>query len=285
MNARLTSHPRRLATAAVLCAAAAAAISGCASTTAPAEALTADNHIHDLVPDPDGQTLLIGSHNGLFTVDVSSGAVAGPVGEQSIDLMGLAAADGALIASGHPGSAGAQQLRGPNVGLIRSDDEGESWEAVSLDGLADFHALAYDPEARSIIGAHAGQILLSDDMGATWREGAAVDPYDLLATDRGLLMTSVAGLASSPDGGESFQQVEGAPAVVLLAATEDTVIGVDLEGTLWRSGPDGQWAAEGAAPGQVFALAALPSGDVIVSTESGLQRTSDLGQSWQPLIP
>ncbi|WP_405218304.1 WD40/YVTN/BNR-like repeat-containing protein [Agrococcus sp. Ld7] len=284
MQLHRSPRHRRFAAAAALSAATILAATACAPTGATAASLTTDNHIHKLIPSDDGLSLLVGTHNGLFTVDLDSGDVAGPVGEHVIDLMGLTRAGGELLASGHPGASGPQHLQGPNLGLIHSSDAGETWEAVSLEGVADFHSLTYDPAAGTVVGVHAGQILISDDMGATWREGAAADPYDLLATSDGLLLTSIAGLSVSTDTGESFQPVEGAPPLVLLANAEDTVIGVDLDGTLWRSEPGMQWAPVGTTPGQFHALTVLPGGEVIVATEAGLQRTSDLGQSWEPLI-
>lgn len=274
---------RRIAATSALSATILLAATACAPAGATAASLTTDNHIHKLMPS-DGQSLLVGSHNGLFSVDLESGDVEGPVGEHVIDLMGLTRTDDGLLASGHPGASGPQHLQGPNLGLIQSSDAGETWEAVSLEGVGDLHALTYDSAAGTVVGAHAGQILISDDMGASWREGAAADPYDLLATSDGLLMTSFAGLGISTDAGESFRPVEGAPSLVLLAGAEDTVVGVDLDGTLWRSEPGMQWTAQGTTPEQIHALTLLPGGDVIVATESGLQRTSDLGQSWRPLV-
>ncbi|WP_306232141.1 WD40/YVTN/BNR-like repeat-containing protein [Agrococcus beijingensis] len=273
---------RRLLAAAALCTAI-GALASCAAL-APSASLTDDNHVHELATTADGQSLLVSTHDGLFTVDLTDGEVSGPVGNQRIDLMGLTVADEALLASGHPGTSGAQELRGPNVGLIRSDDHGESWDAVSLEGVADFHALTYDPEAQTIIGSHAAQLYISEDMGSTWREGAATDAYDLLATDQGLLMTSFAGLSRSLDGGGTFEPVSGAPALVLLGGSGDAVVGVDQQGALWQSGPDERWNAGGTTPEQIFALTQLPDGDVVVAGASGLQRTSDRGQTWQPLL-
>lgn len=284
MQLHQSARHRRIASTSAISATILLAATACAPAGATAASLTTNNHIHELIPSDDGQSLLVGSHNGLFTVDLDSGDVAGPAGEHVIDLMGLTRADDRLLASGHPGASGPQHLQGPNLGLIQSSDAGESWEAVSLEGVADFHALTYDPAAGAVVGVHSGQILISDDMGASWREGTAAEPYDLLATSDGLLMTSTAGLSVSTDAGESFQPVEDAPSLALLADAEDTVIGVDLNGTLWRSEPKMQWTPEGTTPGQIHALALLPGGEVIVATESGLQRTSDLGQSWEPLV-
>ncbi|MBO1769544.1 hypothetical protein [Agrococcus sp. TF02-05] len=272
---------RRLLAAAAL-STAIGALASCAAPP-PSAVLTEDNHVHELATTPDGQSLLVATHNGLFTVDLAEGDVRGPAGDLRIDLMGMAVAEHVLLASGHPGTSGPQPLRGPNVGLIRSDDFGESWDAVSLEGVADFHALTYDPKAETIVGSHAGQLLISEDMGVSWREGAAVDTYDLLAADRGLLMTSFAGLSSSLDGGGTFEPVAGAPALVLLGGSGDAIVGVDQQGTLWESGPDEAWRAMGTTPEQVSALTLLPDGDVLVAGESGLQRTSDQGQTWRPL--
>lgn len=281
MHIPTTSNVRRFAVAA-LSTTVALTLAGCASAGASAASLTADNHIHNLIPSDDGQSLLVGSHKGLFTVDLDSGDVAGPVGENVVDLMGLAPTDDGLIASGHPGPS-TQDLQGPSVGLITSADAGETWEAVSLEGVADFHALTYDRASGTMTGAYGERLLISDDDGATWREGAAAAPYNLLATTSGLMMTSADGLSVSTDAGESFQPVEGAPPLVLLASDGDTVIGVDLDGSIWLRDAGGQWTAQGATPEQAHALALTPGGEAIVATAAGLQRTSDLGQTWQPL--
>ncbi|MGC5077782.1 WD40/YVTN/BNR-like repeat-containing protein [Agrococcus sp. DT81.2] len=283
MHSSYSHRRRRAIAAAATCTAVAALTAACASPAATADALTDDNHIHELLPSADGGSLLVASHNGLFTVDLSSEEVEGPIGEHSIDLMGLTVAGESLLASGHPGTTGPQHLEGPNVGLIRSDDLGENWEAVSLGGIADFHALTFDQATGSVIGSHAGQLLISEDMGSTWRQGAAADAYDLLATDHGLLMTTFTGLQRSQDDGGTFRPVEDAPAVVLIASAGDTVVGVDVDGTLWQTDSSDQWSAVGTAPEQVFALTSLDSGDLVVATRSGLQRTSDLGQTWHPL--
>ncbi|SDS33155.1 WD40/YVTN/BNR-like repeat-containing protein [Agrococcus carbonis] len=284
MHILRTPRSRRFAATSALSATVLLVATGCAPAGATAASLTTDNHIHQLVPSDDGQSLLVGTHNGLFSVDLESGDVAGPVGEHVIDLMGLTRADDRLLASGHPGASGPQHLEGPNLGLIQSLDGGETWDSVSLEGIADFHALTYDPAAGAVIGAHAGQMLISDDMGTSWREGAAADPFDLLATTDGLLMTSITGLSISTDGGESFQADEDAPPLVLLAGGDDASVGVALDSTVWHLEPGGEWVPVGTTPEQIHALTLLPSGDLIVATESGLQRSSDLGQSWQPLV-
>ncbi|MFA4840941.1 MAG: sialidase family protein [Agrococcus sp.] len=284
MHIHRSSRLRRVAAVSALGTAIALAATACAAGGASARSLTEGNHIHDLVPAEDGRSLLVGTHNGLFSVDLESGQVAGPAGEQVIDLMGLSATEDGLIASGHPGASGGQDLQGPNLGLIRSADAGESWEAVSLEGVADFHALTYDPTAGAVIGSQGGQLLISDDMGQTWRQGAAAEPYDLLPTSGGVLMTSVTGLSVSTDAGMTFGPVEGAPPLVLIGSDGDVVVGVDLDGTLWRSESGSEWTAEGATPEQVHAMTIVPGGEVIVATSSGLQRSGDLGESWRPLV-
>lgn len=57
-----------------------------------------------------------------------------------------------------------------------------------------------------------------------------------------------------------------------------------LDGTVWQSESGGGWAPVGTTPEQIHVLTLLPCGGLVVATESGLQRTSDLGQSWQSLV-
>ena len=98
-------------------------------------------------------------------------------------------------------------------------------------------------------------------------------------------MTSFDGLSISTDTGMTFQLIDDAPSLVLLAGDDDEIIGVDLDGTVWRSEPQGGWSPVGTTPAQIHALVLLPSGEMVIATESGLQRSSDLGQTWHLMAP
>ena len=177
--------------------------------------------------------------------------------------MGLAGSAGLLVASGHPGAG--STLPDP-VGLIRSVDGGQTWEAVSLTGEIDFHALAMDGD-RVAGSATAGQILYSEDAGASWAaigEGEATS----LAWFKGRLWISDgARLSTWTPGDAAPTDAPGAVGVFVAAATDGS--------HLWTLQPDGSLlvstdGAERSPAGSVSeaaALAASPEAAYVVTPE------------------
>lgn len=117
--------------------------------------------------------------------------------------MGLAVAGpDHLYGSGHP-AAGAELP--PNLGLIESEDAGESWRAVSLLGRADFHVIRVSNKWIYGFDGVTGQLMTSYDRGFSWRRSnvpapivdLAVNPSDprvvLASTQNGLFEKKAAG--------------------------------------------------------------------------------------------
>lgn len=205
-------------------------------------------HVHGLVVD--GDRFLAGTHAGLWRVD-HDGAVS-RVGYTRDDLMGMSGEPGTgqLVSSGHP----ADGDRPDPLGLMVSDDRGATWREVSLAGEVDFHALAVRGE--QIVGHGGPGLLISEDGGRTWADGAAIQPAALVITDGTVWATTAEGLQRSDDGGLSFEAVPGAPGLVLLAAGADgSLWGVDRSGVAWRSRDGAEWEKR-VVVGPVHALAA-----------------------------
>jgi hypothetical protein len=210
------------------------------------------DHVHGLVATGDG-SLLAGTHSGVVTI-TTAGAVS-RVGQAADDLMGMSGIAGTdeLVSSGHPGTG--SDLPNP-LGLIASDDGGTTWEAVSLTGEVDFHALATDGDLLVGFDGRVG-LLVSTDDGATFTSGAQIAPAALAITPDGVWATTAQGVQRSTDGGATFTPIAGAPRLVLISAgTDASLWGVDTDGAAWRS-PDGTtWEKRGQV-GTVEALAAL----------------------------
>ncbi|HET6398662.1 MAG TPA: hypothetical protein VFH47_03830, partial [Candidatus Thermoplasmatota archaeon] len=122
---------------------------GCSGT---ADDDAAISHVHGLAVTPEG-TLLVATHHGMV-----KGVAAGEawswrdVGRDRFDFMGFTqdrVEPGTYYASGHPTDAAA--YGGPHLGLLRSRDEGATWETRSLRGEVDFHAL-------TAMGSGAGHV-------------------------------------------------------------------------------------------------------------------------------
>lgn len=125
-------------------------ITGCANTptTEPDAATPRIEHVHGIAEDPRGTDLLVATHNGIYAV-TPDGEVSGPIGGHDFDAMGFTIAEDTLFASGHPGPKTAAELGAPNLGIIQSDDYGQTWSPVALNGSTDFHVLTAGPTAPS----------------------------------------------------------------------------------------------------------------------------------------
>ena len=197
-------------------------------------------HIHGGVIDSG--SLLLGTHDGLHRVNIQTGASA-RVGSSMDDLMAFAGTPATtLVASGHPGMGSTM----PNpLGLVRSIDQGESWESVSLAGEVDFHSLAVN--GTEIVGWDTrGPLQYSQDGGSTWTKGPIVtstsvvwfkDQIWLATPDRGLLVWE-------PD--QLNLSKEGSTAVLLsVSPSGDSLWRIDRDGSAHRTTGKGSWTQIG----------------------------------------
>ena len=113
-------------------------------------------HIHGIGVDPEDGAVYAGTHYGLFRI-VDGRATR--VADRVQDFMGFTVVGPEhFLASGHPGEG----QGGPgSVGLIESDDAGETWQELSLSGEADFYPRVPPParlrtelDDRSAAGQH-----------------------------------------------------------------------------------------------------------------------------------
>lgn len=226
---------------------------------APAVAGLPSSHVHAIDRDPGTGDALLATHEGLFVYGAGGPQRVGPV----IDLMGFTVAGpDHYYASGHPGEG--VDLPSP-VGLIETRDGGATWKEVSRGGASDFHALT--TLGAGVIGFD-GTLRLSSD-GKSWTTGRlGSQPRSLAGSSDGstVVATTQEGLMRSTDGGRSWQNVPGAPLLLLVSRGE----GVDLAGVT----PDGAvhvspdmgltWAATRLSADGVQALDASGSADALV---------------------
>lgn len=208
-------------------------------------------HVHGLVVDGAG-AVRAGTHEGVRVVTPTGEVTAvGP----SDDLMGMTGQPGTmrLISSGHPGLG--SQFPNP-LGLIRSDDGGQSWESVSLTGEIDFHAMATTGDYIVGFDGVTG-IVTSTDGGVTWTSGPAMAAAALAAVGDDVWATTADGVMLSNDRGATFSVLPGAPRLRLVtAASDDSLWGLDVDGIAWRSLDGRDWKQVTQLP-EVEAVAAL----------------------------
>lgn len=183
-------------------------------------------HVHGLSFSSDGKSLIVPSHHGLAVYrDGSWFEESGP----ARDFTGFAVTARAIYASGHPST---DARRAAYFGLLKSTDEGRTWQSLALAGEADFHLLAagfrsgaiYALAELSNSAMPTPGLYVTYDEGKTWRRAAAAGlagalhglaahptRADLVAAagDRGLFV--------SDDAGGRFRRLDGRQTVTSAA--------------------------------------------------------------------
>lgn len=249
---------------------------GCAPSAVAPDPPLADQfgHVHGLAGGPASGEWFVATHNGLYLVD-EGGETTGPIGDHAFDVMGFALSGQTLFASGHPGPNTPSDWGSPNLGIIRSDDRGESWEPVALSGIEDFHVLTAGPDSVLYgIGSTSPGLRTGTDNGKTWTEGVTLPAADLAVTHDGRLYAATeAGLQVSENADATFTPVDSAPLLYLLEALPGGgLVGVDTAGTLWRMSPDARWEQVVTAEGMVQALGTDQDGTILIVDDRGIVR-------------
>lgn len=218
-------------------------LTGCAAAATPStgseHAETAVSHVHAIVPAPNADGFLLGTHEGIYAA-TADGQLGPRVGSYGFDAMGLTAVEDTLIASGHPSRSTPAELGSENLGIIRSMDGGSTWNPVAFTGEKDFHVLAAAPDG-TLYGQETGNavLLVSTDLGATWTPtGTTLLVFGLIVDAEGrILVTTPDGPQVSTDRGASFGSLSDAPNLYPIAASPDRqqLVGVDNKGIIWSS--------------------------------------------------
>ncbi|GLZ87436.1 hypothetical protein Pres01_34870 [Metapseudomonas resinovorans] len=187
-------------------------------------------HVHGLAFSPDGQRLSIPSHHGLAIY--SAGHWSKATGPEH-DYMGYAVTRRAIYSSGHP--AEGTGLTNP-FGLIKSSDDGHTWQQLGLQGESDFHLLAsgFENGAIYVFNSHpnsrmnAPGLYFSLNEGVDWQrasaQGITEEPVALAVhpTDsKTVALTTNAGLYLSRDAGEHFRALSRSEEALGLAFSMD----------------------------------------------------------------
>lgn len=240
-------------------------------------------HLHAVARNPSDGVPYLATHTGVFRVDA-----AGPVriADRYQDTMNLVPiGPDAFLASGHPDLREDLPSR---LGLIQTDDAGQSWTSVSLNGSADIHALVLVDDLLFAADATDGVLLVSADDGETWETRGevelvtlAVDPSDA----RELLGVDFDGrVVESVDGGATWRAT-AAPTTIFTSMVWGQAVDVlaaGADGTVWTRSPDAGWVQIGDLGGTSPVLAL--DGDGLLAAVDGGQvlQSTDGGRAWEP---
>ena len=244
-------------------------------------------HVHGLGVDPADGVLYAATHFGLWRIPAEGEATR--VADRYQDTMGFTVVGtGAFLGSGHPDFQMDPDLP-TRLGLIRSADAGQTWESVSLGSEADFHVL-HAAHGR-IYGwdSSSGRVMVSADDGGTWETRSMLDLRDFVVSPddpETVLATTESGVMRSIDGGRTWAQLAGAPALAVLAwSASNSLYGVGPDGAVQHSVDGGEtWATRGAVNGEPEALAVHLDGGservYVAVAEQGILSSEDGGATF-----
>lgn len=264
----------------------AGARAGSGSALPPVDVETGVVHVHGLGVDPGDGVLYAATHSGLFRIPEHG--TAARVANREQDTMGFSiVGPGKFIGSGHPDFR-EDDVRPPLLGLIESDDRGETWDRISLHGKADFHALhaahgnvyGYDSTSQTF--------MVSQDR-TDWdrRSQLPMADFAVSPTDPDMILaTTEQGVVRSTDGGRRWAPVAGAPVLVVLTwAEQGQLYGVTPDGTVQRSADGGAtWTKRGSVNEQPEAITVDVRGGTetlyVAATDRGILASTDQGRTF-----
>lgn len=251
-------------------------LAGCASSN---DQMSVDQmeHVHSVATD--GELFYLASHHGLYKMKGDSWS---QVGEE-FDIMGLDISDGVFYASGHPGPT--QDWPDP-VGIIASEDKGETWTPRTLMGEVDFHLLEVSGDYFVGVAAYYGVVVGSSDGAKSWLtlETPSLDSLSVNPKNGSeILIISEGKLLLSSDAGLSFDSIE-APDNLLLVDWFDSGIYVSTDRRLFFSSDLTKGFSSNPEIFNKIQAASAQGKNVIVLDEDGVHISQDAGESFK-LLP
>lgn len=265
------------------------ALTSCGTQPEPTSSPAADDaatlgHVHGLGVDPADGVLYVASHHGVFRITGTTRPER--VADRWQDTMAFTVSGpGQFLASGHPDL---REDLPTHLGLIESTDAARTWQALSLQGEADFHAL--DTTGDRVYGYDSvTRRLLTTTDRTTWRPLAEdVTVIDLAANpanSQEVILTTASGrMLHVTLSGADPEVLSGPPLALVAWPTPGLLIGVTADGTIYTStDAGGRWLRVGSTPGPPDAFDATPE-VWHAATSSGIHRSTDSGRSWEPVL-
>ena len=251
-------------------------------------------YVNALDVDPATGDFLLTTNRGFFRIDAKTKAVERMHGTITASTQSagvgtfldiLSTGPGRLLGSGHPDIKG--QLP-PYLGLIASDDGGQSWRSVSKLGEADFHKIVIKHGRLYAFDAVLGAMLISSDGGHRFVErftppGLIIDFEVDPADGDHLLAATDTRLVRSTDGGKRWRPIEEGQGIRLAWPAPDALYRAERDGTVQRSRDGGErWERVGTVPGEPYKFKALGAEQLDLALSDGtIVGTQDGGRHWK----
>ena len=242
-------------------------------------------HIHGLGIDPADGSLFVATHTGLFRVGDEGDATR--VANRYQDTMAFTVTGpGEFLGSGHPDL---REDLPSHLGLIESTDAGETWEALALQGEADFHALDVTGQTLYAYDALTQRLLRTEDR-QDFEEVLTSPIISLAATvdDEVLYVITPEARVMVLDTDTSVVRDLEAPAMLFLDTrvdgTDEWLVGIGPDGAVHTSADDGtSWVEVGTLDAQPVAFTVTDQG-WYAGTETGVYQSEDDGRTWTLVV-
>jgi hypothetical protein len=240
-------------------------------------------HVHGLGIDPVDGTVYAAGHFGVFRLDERGSATR--IADRWQDTMAFTVTGpGTFLASGHPDL---REDLPPHLGLIESTDAGESWQSLSLQGEADFHALEVVGDRVYGYDATTGRLMTTTDRESwtTVAKGQFVDIAVVSSQPDRVVVTTPSGAVREVRLNGGTRPLDHAPGLVWIDTDRGgRLVGITPVGDVFTAeGPDGTWQRAGRVPGTPAALEIAESA-WYVATDEGIFTSHDDGASWAVLV-
>jgi hypothetical protein len=243
--------------------------------------------INSVTVDPGDGTIMIGAGPALYRVEPGSKEgkeVVGKLdgGTVSGNLVVRFAGPNDLLASGHPKDGDLPE----NIGLMRSDDHGDTWTIDPDVPEADYHELELVGDQMIVDEVEAPDIKVSRDGGRSWETRTPpAPPIDVVVNPRDpdhWAVSTEQGTFVSTNGGRSWRPRDTTFGARLIWPSEDSLFSIDRNGMI-RVSKDGGRTFEdrGEVGGLPSEVASGRQKELLVAVIGGkVKRSRDGGKSW-----
>ncbi|MCM3715439.1 YCF48-related protein [Alkalihalobacillus oceani] len=276
-------------------------ISACSSNSDGIDSFT---HLHGLEYAQTGDGFYVATHHGLVHADETGWNLMGEP-EQQHDFMGYTVIEGEqMISSGHPS---VQSDYNDPLGVILSEDAGETWEPIALYEEVDFHILHINETNKDMmygIDVYNSNLYRSENGGYNWDMLDVTGMPEPLASvlsftshpqsPNHLLAGTENGFYTSSDGGETWTQSNAnlsASALTTLDSESEELIAYlfgEKQGLYYSENFGETWQSldfevEDETIGYISIHPTDKNRLLIGSHQQSIYETSDFGESWEVL--